>query len=183
MKDKCLIAIVGMPGAGKSEVIGYLTKKGIASVRFGQITEDGLQAQGLPITPENEQQFREKLRRDEGMDAYAKKAKSQIDSLLEKESVIAIDGLYSWEEYLTLTKTYDNIVVVAVVADAQRRYERLSKRMVRPFTRQEARQRDVAEIEQLHKAGPIAIADYYLENNEDEKESLYKKVEEVLNKI
>ena len=48
------------------------------------------------------------------------------------------------------------------------RYNRLSNRKVRPLTAVDAEKRDYAEIEYLYKGGPIAIADYYIDNNSDE---------------
>ncbi len=172
-----------MPGSGKSEAIAYLKTKGIPSIRFGQITEDGLTANGFSITPENEQNFREKLRDELGMAAYAIKAKPHIDELLAKEKMIAIDGLYSWEEYVTLKKEYKNLILIALVVDSHKRHVRLSDRPIRPFSIEEAKDRDVAEIEKLHKGGPIAIAHYYIENNGDDKETLYRKIDTILNKI
>lgn len=47
------------------------------------------------------------------------------------------------------------------------RYNRLGVRDVRPFTREEAIRRDISEIENIAKAGPIAYADYYIDNNYD----------------
>ena len=38
---------------------------------------------------------------------------------------------------------------------------------MRPLTGSEARTRDYAEIENLHKGGPIAIADYLIVNDDD----------------
>lgn len=172
-----------MPGSGKSETISYLKTKGIPCLRFGQITEDGLTKEGLPVTPENEQTFREALRAKHGMAAYAIESKPKIDALLETEKLIAIDGLYSWEEYLTLRESYPNLILVALVVDATIRYERIGKRAVRSFTRGQARERDIAEIEKLNKAGPIAIANYYVENNSEDKEVLYGKIDTILKKI
>ncbi|HSA83664.1 MAG TPA: AAA family ATPase [Patescibacteria group bacterium] len=183
MKNNCIIAIVGMPGSGKSETIAYLQTKGIPCVRFGQITEDGLAKEGLEVTPENERRFREALREKHGMAAYALLSKPTIDALLKKNEMIAIDGLYSWEEYMVLQETYTNLILVALVVDASVRHERLGKRSVRALTSEEAKKRDRAEIENLNKAGPIARADYYIENNSDDKENLYRKIDEVLEKI
>ena len=53
----------------------------------------------------------------------------------------------------------------AIICDKELRYERLSKRDIRPFTKNEAIKRDLSEIENVKKAGPIAYADYYIDNN------------------
>ena len=163
--QKKILAIVGMPGAGKSEVIRYLKKKGIPSVRFGEITDNALQAQGLPLTQEHEKVFREQLRKELGMAAYAIKARPKIDVLLEKYTSVAIDGLYSWEEYVFLNDTFAGLKLIHIFAEPSVRYRRLSKRAVRPLSTKDGRMRDVAELEGLNKGGPIAIADYMIDNS------------------
>ena len=45
------------------------------------------------------------------------------------------------------------------------RYERIGKRIDRPFNLDEIQVRDLSEIENLAKGGPIAFADYYIFNN------------------
>jgi len=178
-----ILAVIGMPGSGKSEVVAYLKEKGLSVVRFGQITDDGLTKGGLEINPENEKNFREQLRSELGMAAYAIKAKPQIDERLTGKKIVAIDGLYSWEEYVYLKEEYPGLILVHVYAEPQKRYERLAIRAVRPLTLEEARQRDVAEIEKLNKGGPIAIADYLIENNEDSKDDLKQKIEKLLTRL
>jgi dephospho-CoA kinase len=165
--EKSILAFVGMPGSGKSQAASYLHDKGYPFIRFGQVTIDSLHEQGLPITPENERQFRERLREELGMAAYAIKAESKIRELLEQHHTIVIDGLYSWEEYVYLEKLFPKIIVIFVFTERAIRYERLASRSERPLTAQEAHDRDFAEIERLNKSGPIAIADYLVENNTD----------------
>jgi len=183
MENKIILAFVGMPGSGKSEAVSYLQKKEIPFVRFGKLTDEGVKAMGLSLTPENERLFREKIRKELGMAAYAIKAEPKIKSLLETNNVIAIDGLYSWEEYLFLKKLFPNLFLIHIFAEPQKRYERLAKRPIRPVPREKARERDITELEKLNKGGPIAIADYLIENNGDDIEELYGKIELVLNKL
>lgn len=163
--NKLLIAIVGMPGAGKSEATSYLKSKNLPSIRFGSITDEAIEEQGLQVTPENEQQFREKIRKELGMAAYAIQAKPRVDALLEKNDVIVIDGLYSWEEYTYLKQFFPKLILIHIFTEPIIRYKRLATRSVRPLSINEARMRDIAEIEKLHKDGPIAMADYLIENN------------------
>lgn len=162
---KTILAIVGMPGSGKSQVVAFLKKKKLPFVRFGQETEDGLAALGMPVTEKNEVHYRENLRKTLGMAAYAVKATPKIQANLAKHKVVVLDGLYSWEEYIYLKKIFSHIVLICVFADAQKRYERLAKRLLRPLSTNEAISRDTAEIERLNKGGPIAMADYFIENN------------------
>ncbi len=173
---KKIIAIVGMPGAGKSEAAQYLEKKGLPFIRFGEFTDEGVKEAGLPLTPENEKLIREKFRAELGMGAYAIKAKPKIDEMLKKDNLIAIDGLYSWEEYIYLKKYFPFLKLINIYASPPIRYGRLSKRPIRPVSLDKSYQRDINELEKLNKGGPIAIADYLIKN-EGTKEEFVKELE------
>ncbi|MDP3941432.1 MAG: AAA family ATPase [bacterium] len=180
--QKLLLAFVGMPGSGKSEAAIYLKQKGFAYARFGEITEEGLGKMNLQLTPENEQMFREKIRAEFGMAAYAIHSKEKITSLLHDHTVLVIDGLYSWEEYVYLLEKFKGLKIVYVFASPAIRYTRLMNRAVRPLTADEARVRDFAEIEKLNKSGPIAMADYVIENNLTLGE-FHQKIDELVNTL
>ena len=68
---------------------------------------------------------------------------------------------------------------IAIVCDKSLRYDRLSKRDVRPFNNEEAKKRDITEIENIEKAGPIAYADYFIYNN-GSMEEYYKRLDEII---
>ena len=113
------------------------------------------------------------------MSAYAKLSLPRIDALL-KSSDVVVDGLYSWEEYTLLKSRYgDNFHVVAVWASPKTRYDRLAKRPIRPLTADEAASRDIAEIENSNKGGPIAMADFTI-TNESSLEDLERETERVV---
>jgi dephospho-CoA kinase len=168
-----IIALVGMCGSGKSVVADALVKKSFSFLRFGQITLDIVKERGLAPTEENERKIRESVRKEHGMGAYAILNIPKIDALLKKGNV-AVDGLYSWTEYKILREKYDEqLIVVAVYAPPKLRYERLAARKLegndkdlrnRPATEEQSRNRDFAEIENIEKGGPIAMADYTLTN-------------------
>ena len=158
-----IIAIVGMCGSGKSVACDYLENLGYKKVYFGGVTMDKLKESGLEITPDNEKMMREKLRQDLGMGAYAKVLLPKIKELSINNNVV-LDGLYSWDELVILNNEF-KMTTIAVVEDKKLRYERLEKRIVRPFSKSDAIKRDVSEIENIAKAGPIAYADYYIFNN------------------
>lgn len=172
-----IIAIVGMCGSGKSIASDYYENKGYQKVYFGGVTMDKLKEENLAINPENERMMRERLRAQYGMGAYAVLLLSKIDELLTKGDVV-LDGLYSWDELKILKDKFPEMIVLAIIVDKNQRYERLSSRTVRPFTESEAYKRDITEIENLAKGGPIAFADYYILNN-DGLESYYKSLDEV----
>lgn len=187
-----IIALVGMCGSGKSTIADTLVRKGFQFIRFGQITLDIVRERGLEPTEENERPIREDVRKKHGMAAYAILNIPKIDELLKKGNVV-IDGLYSWEEYLELKKKYgESFVCLAVYASPETRYRRLTSRKYepskdermrnRPSTIEQTQSRDYSEIEALHKAGPIAMADFTIVN-EGSFEDLNKKLEDVLSEI
>lgn len=159
-----VVSIVGMTGSGKSEVAAVFRDNGYTPVRFGDITDEAVQNRGLELNEVNEREVREELRSEYGMAAYAILSIPRIEATL-KSSDVVVDGLYSWEEYIHLKKRYDrDFIVIAVYSSPQTRYARLANREIRPLTAEEAASRDRAEIENLDKGGPIAMADMTIIN-------------------
>lgn len=174
-----VVSIVGMAGSGKSEVAKVFESNGFKKIRFGDITDEEIRKRGLELNEENERYIRQQLRKEHGMAAYAKLNLPNIDALL-KSSDVVIDGLYSWEEYTLLKNRYgDRFYVVAVWASPRTRYQRLMNRPVRPLTTQEAASRDIAELENTNKGGPIAMADFTI-INESSLEDLRREAAKVL---
>lgn len=163
MENK-VIAIVGMCGAGKSVASEILEELGYQKVYFGGVTMEKLKEGNLPVTPENEKIMREKLRKELGMGAFAKILLPKIKENLKTNDTV-LDGLYSWEELKILKEELPSMKVIAIICDKEVRYQRLEIREVRPLTKEEATNRDIAEIENLQKGGPIVFADYYIDNN------------------
>ena len=177
-----VVSIVGMTGSGKSEVAAMFRENGFATVRFGDITDEAVKKQGLPLTEANERQAREKLRKEHGMAAYARLNLPRIDAALKKSDVV-VDGLYSWEEYVFLKEHYGGgFIVVAVWASPETRYARLESRRIRPLTPVEAAGRDRAEVENLNKGGPIALADYTI-LNDGSVEDMMNQVERIMARL
>lgn len=160
------IALVGMPGAGKTLCAKHLEQRGFYQFRFGGIITDEVERRGWTVNPSNERIIREEFRAQDGMDAIAKRALPHLKKALESHQTIVIDGLYSFSEYKTLRPELgEDMVVIAVTCDRHVRYQRLTSRDERPLTLTEAVERDYQEIEKIEKGGPIAIADYTLLNN------------------
>jgi dephospho-CoA kinase len=165
-----VVALVGMAGAGKSEVARLFEKNGYFRIRFGDITDIEVANRGLPLNEVNERQVREQLRQEHGMAAYAKMNLPRIDEALQKSNVI-VDGLYSWEEFILLKNYYgEKLKLVAVYSSPKTRSSRLAVRRIRPLTAQDSADRDKNEIEIINKGGPIALADYTIINESSLKE-------------
>jgi dephospho-CoA kinase len=177
-----VLAIVGMAGAGKSEVTRVFEEHGYKAVRFGDITDEELRNKGLEQNEGNERYIRELLRKEHGMAAYAKLNLLRIGGSL-KSSNVVVDGLYSWEEYISLKEHYgEQFATVAVWASPATRHARLADRKERPLTLEEAASRDKSEIENINKGGPIAMADFTIVNENSLKE-LEKETERVLSTL
>jgi len=173
MKNK-LVCISGMCGSGKSVLADALVEHGFQFIRFGQITLDEVIRRGVEPTEELEREIREGFRAEHGMAAFAILNMPKFDAGLEKGNVVG-DNLMSWDEYKVLKDKYgDQFTAVTVYSPPEMRYDRISKRFSdkadkdlrnRGFTVEEAKSRDHAEIENLAKGGPIAMADYTIVND------------------
>jgi dephospho-CoA kinase len=181
-----IICVVGMTGSGKSEVADELVRNNFKFVRFGQITLDIVKERGLEPNEENEKPIREEVREKHGMCAFATLNIPKFDNLLEEGNVVA-DGLYSWSEYKILKEYYkERMVVLAILAPPEMRYSRLANRTnidenmrSRPATKEQAKNRDFAEIENIEKGGPVAMADYNIVNT-GSREDLMQKTKKFL---
>lgn len=180
-KDVKIVAFVGLTGSGKSTAVDYLTEKGYPKVYFGGIILDEVKRRGLEPTQENEQPVREELREQEGKDFVVRRIVKQIHDLIGAgQHRIVADGLYTWTEYKVLKQEFPGeLTVIAVVTPKHLRKRRMSDRPVRPLNSNEVDQRDWAEIENIEKGGPIAIADYFI-HNEGDLEHLQKQIDEAL---
>lgn len=168
-----LIAVVGMAGTGKSVITDYLEEQGWAKVYFGGLVYEKMREEGIEITPDSQKEFREKIREQYGMAAVAILLLPKIKKLYEEGKNVVLDGLYSWDEYKVLEKEFPDILkLVCVVTNKEIRYERVAVRPDRPFSKDDIIKRDLSEIENLAKGGPIAYADYFILNNGNMEEEI-----------
>lgn len=182
MKQK-IIAILGLPGSGKTATINYLMNKhGWPKVYFGDVTFDEMKQRGLEINEKNERLVREELRATFGLMVYTKRVIKKIE-VIPNEPVILIESLYSWEEYLYFKDRFgSNFNTIAIYASPKTRYQRLSNRPQRPLKPEEAQSRDHAQIVNITQAGPIAMANFTIDN-EGTLEKLYSKIDNVISEI
>ncbi len=178
-----IVSIVGMAGAGKSEVARVFEQNGYTRIRFGDVTDEEIKKRGLEPNEENERRVRESLR-EGGCEAYARLNQPRIEQALNPSQGeghnVVIDGLYSWEEYTYLKGLYgENLYLVAVWSSPRTRYKRLAERSQRRLTPEESAQRDKTEIENIAKGGPIAMADFTIVN-ESSRQELIKEAERVV---
>ncbi|MBU1036561.1 AAA family ATPase [Patescibacteria group bacterium] len=180
--SKIILAVTGMTGSGKSEAVKHLEKKCFIKIYFGGVTLEEIKKIGLEINEANERKIREELRQKYGMAAFALLNLEKIEKAWSENKVV-IDGLYSWDEYKVLKDKFgENLVLLAVASSFKIRCQRLAKRPGRSLSKEEVKTRDYAEIENVAKGGPIAVADYTLVND-GTMEELHKKIDEILNDL
>jgi len=171
MNNRKIVAVVGLPGCGKTEAINYLIKKlAWPKVYLGDATFEEMARRGLAINEKNERSIREELRQKHGPACYALWGIKKIKEL-ERESIgVLVESLYSWGEYLEFKKVFgDDFMVAAIYSSPKERYRRLAGRSVRSLSAVEAVSRDHSQIVNLHQAGPIAMADWTAVNNASRK--------------
>lgn len=183
-KSTKLVAFVGLAGSGKSSAVDYVSQKGYPKIYFGGIIYKAMEAAGIEVTWESQEKFREEIRAREGKDFVVKRAVVEARDLIEAgQKRILLDGVYTWSEYRILKHEFPGeLTVIAIVTPKNLRYRRMSKRPERPMQPNEVDQRDWSEIENLEKGGPIAIADYFVQND-GTLENLEKQVDKILEEI
>lgn len=181
--NKIILAVVGLAGAGKSDVTEYLVNKTKSpKVYFGDATFDEMKKMGLEINEANERKTREEIRKNLGMGAYAILNLPKIKELFKDGSVI-VESLYSWEEYLEMKREFgDSFKVLSIYSSPETRIARMANRPIRPLKREDMISRDYSQIENLHQAGPIARADWTIVN-EGTKEELKQNLDKIIENI
>jgi len=164
-KQKTIIALVGMPGSGKTEAASYYAKKDLKTISFGKIVNDYIDKNNLPQNEENHKKIREGLRQKYGKEAFAVLNEAKIKQALKNDIIVIVDGMRSWEEYIYLRKKFKKIrtYILSIYADKELRYKRISTRKYR--SKLFGEERDINELIGTNMGPTIAFADYLIKNN------------------
>lgn len=171
MNTPKVIAILGMPGSGKGTAVKHICETyEVPSVYFGGMVYEEVERRGLDIVMD-ERMVREDMRRAEGPAVMAKRAAVKAEQMLaDGAKFVVLDGVYSWSEDKYLREKFgDDYTSIAIVNPKQVRYQRVVDRKDahRSYTKEQIMLRDVEEIENIEKGGPIAFADYFIANASD----------------
>lgn len=178
-----IIAVLGMPGSGKTEAIEYLlAKHDWPKIYFAQPTFDEMEKRGLERTQANERLVREDLRNVHGEDFYAQEAVKKVEALKEAPFIL-LESFYSAPEYRVFKERFrETFIMIAIHARPSIRHERLLHRPERPLTLAQSEERDWAQLNRLTQGTPIALADYMIVN-EGTKEEFCRELEHVVAQI
>jgi len=164
-KQKTILTITGLPGSGKSEAAEFFRKKDLPVISFGKVINDYVDKNKLEHTEETHKKLRMEFRQKYGKEAMAVLNEEKIKAALEKNTIVVVDGLHSWEEYLYLKKTFKSVrvYVLALYTEKSIRYSRIAKRKYRSHLYGE--ERDIDELINTNMGIMIALADYLVKNN------------------
>lgn len=120
-----IIAITGMPGAGKSTAARALESLKLKKVVMGDVIREETIRRGLPTDSKNTGAVMKELREKMGKGAVAELSLRAIKAL--KEDVVIVDGVRSIAEVDAFRKSA-NVVLIAIHASPKRRFELLKER-------------------------------------------------------
>jgi len=122
---KTVIVVVGMPGAGKSEVSNFYKEQGLPMFRTGDVFREEVVARGLELNIENSEKISRQLREEMGQDVAARVVMDKILKL--KDKLICIEGPRDMGELAYIARL-SRLVLVVVRADEDARFRRLVSR-------------------------------------------------------
>jgi len=165
-----IVAVTGMPGAGKSTAAQPLVDRGWSRVVMGDVIREETKRRGLPPDEKNTGDVMKDLRRQRGEAAVAELC---IESIRRAESEnVVVDGIRSIAEVEVFRKSAQ-VLLVAVHASRPRRFAFLKERHRGddPASYEMFLRRDERELE-VGIGRAIALADEMISNEHSTPEAL-----------
>jgi len=169
-----IVAITGMPGAGKSTAAQALVKEGWKRVVMGDVIRAETKRRGLEPTAKNTGEVMKRLRVERGESAVADLCLEEIARL--GTDKVVVDGIRSVAEVEAFRKRAE-VVLVAVDASSARRFALLKERgrSDDPLTREMFQDRDLRELG-VGIGEAIALADARVSNESATAEELEREM-------
>ena len=179
-EKKRVLAISGMPGAGKGVAAEAAKQLGMQVLVLGDIIRQETQRRGLDPTPKNVGNVMLQLRTEEGPAAVARRLIPKVDAT--HSSTVVVEGIRSLHELSELKSKFD-VVTVAIHASPASRFQRLlsRNRSDDPKTWEVFQERDTRELE-VGLGDVIALAETIL-CNESTIAELQAKFKEVVSRL
>src|SRR3989304_4665527 len=159
---KGIIAICGMPGAGKGVAAAAAKQLGLEVLVLGDVIREETERRGLEPTPKNVGNVMLQLRADEGPAAVARRLLPKVEAIL--SSTVAIEGIRSLRELEEIKSRFE-ATTIAIHASPNSRFQRLlsRNRSDDPKTWEVFYERDNRELD-VGLGQVIALADMILVN-------------------
>ena len=173
-----IVAITGMPGAGKSTAAQALVQKGWKRVVMGDVIRNETKRRGLEPDAKNTGDVMKILRKEHGDAAVADLCLREIEKTGAMK--VVVDGIRSMAEVDEFRKKAD-VLLVAVHASPARRFELLKERGRKddPLTYEMFVQRDRRELG-VGIAEAIALADETISNQHRTPDRLAAEIADVV---
>ncbi|MFQ6084988.1 MAG: AAA family ATPase [Candidatus Bathyarchaeia archaeon] len=165
--SKVILAITGMPGAGKTTVANEVSKVlRCPIIRMGDVIREEAERQRLKLTDENLGKIMLGLRRRFGPEVVAKRCLNWLAEI--DEPIVVVDGIRSYDEVKEFERSSRRVVLLSVFAPSRVRFERLygRERTDDPQTKRSFRVREQRELS-VGVGSAMAMADYTVLNDGD----------------
>lgn len=165
-----IVAITGMPGAGKSTAAKALVAKGWKRVVMGDVIREETRRRGLAPDSKNTGEVMIQLRKERGEAAVAELCLEAIRKT--GSDRVVVDGIRSMSEVETFRKSA-KVILIAIHASQRRRFTLLKERGRRddPLSYEMFLKRDMRELE-VGIGDAIALADEMVSNEHEAPERL-----------
>ena len=178
-----IIAFTGMPFSGKSEAVKIVKEMKIPVIRMGDMVWEETEKRGLELNDKNVGMIADSMRKQHGMDIWAKKTLEKIESIKVDEKIV-IDGVRNIEEIETFKGRLGNdFLLIAVQVNDILRYKRAMNR---------GREDDSLDLEMIKKRdkrelswglGNVIASSEMVVTNEGSQDEFRQKIRDVLKKI
>ena len=177
---KRVIAISGLPGAGKGVASEAAKRLGFEVLVLGDVIREETERRGLEPTPQNIGNVMLQVRRDEGPAAVVKRLVPKIEA--SRSQTLVVEGVRSEDELRELKSRFE-VFTVAIHASPKTRFRRLLERgrSDDPKTWNTFYERDSRELD-VGVCRVIALADVLLVN-EGTIEELHASFNTAMNKL
>jgi len=168
-EDILIVALTGMPGAGKTTVANHLAQKGIPLLIMGDVVREAAQNDGLEPTSDNLSKLMLRLREKNGPEAIAFLVANKIKNMKHENKefgVVIVDGVRSMAEIQVL-RSVGKVKLLAIHGSTLTRYSHIRERARSdvPSNMGEFDKRDKVEMG-VGISDAIALADETISNND-----------------
>jgi dephospho-CoA kinase len=168
-EDILIVALTGMPGAGKTTVANHLAQKGIPLLIMGDVVREAAQNDGLEPTSDNLSKLMLRLREKNGPEAIAFLVANKIKNMKHENKefgVVIVDGVRSMAEIQVL-RSVGKVKLLAIHGSTLTRYSHIRDRARSdvPSNIGEFDKRDKVEMG-VGISDAIALADETISNND-----------------